>query len=259
MMSKKVLLLSAILVAFSTLTYGQSPPLGFDAGVLQMTVDSFGDALSTLNINNSSARVGQVQYSTTGSAPWTIGTAQNLQTWLSDGSDGGDWDGVGIRSAVAASDTLKYTGINWCTGQEYLDLIGDTFHGVTVNPGDILASYGYYGDCDMNGKVDQLDFNIINSVLAIHPGGTNLAQLNSAYGTHYTALGTIFGDFDYDGYVTSADKNMMNYVFSKGGKPYGILNPSMNPVPEPSSIVLLGMGVLSLLGNVMLRKKKGHG
>ncbi|MGA2060022.1 MAG: PEP-CTERM sorting domain-containing protein [Thermoguttaceae bacterium] len=258
MLSKKVLFLTALLALFSTISYGQSPPLGGDIGVLRMTVDGFGDALSSLNINNSSVRIGQVQYSTTGSAPWTIGTAQNFQTWLSDGSDGGYWDGVGITSSFAASDSNDYTGINWCTGQEYLDLIGDTFHGVTVNPGDILASYGYYGDCNMDGKVDQLDYNIINSVLAIHPGGTTLAQLNSAYGTHYTALGTIFGDFDYDGYVTSDDKDIMNYVFSKGGKPYGILNPSMNPVPEPSIIVLLGMGAIGLLGNVVLRNKKGH-
>jgi hypothetical protein len=46
---------------------------------------------------------------------------------------------------------------------------------------------------------------------------------------------------------------------SKGTPPYGILNQAIENVPEPSVILLLGMGVLGWLGNVVLRKKKGHG
>ena len=209
MISRKFVFLTAVLALFSSSTYGDILPLGMD-GNIQMPVDSFGDALATMNITNNSIRLRQVQYSVNGTGPWTIGSAQNFQTWLNDAYDGGYWDGVGVTSSTSASDPKAYTGINWCTGQEYLDLIGNTFHGVTVQPTDILASYGYYGDCNMDGKVDQLDYNIINSVLSLNPGGSvTLAQLNNARGTHYTALGTIFGDIDYDGYVTPDDKTIM--------------------------------------------------
>jgi hypothetical protein len=255
MISKKMLFLTTFFMLFlSTIANAQSPPLGDDIGVLQMAVDFSGNALGTLNItNNGSIRVGAVMYSNGG--PWTVGSAQNFQTWLKNGYANGSWNGLGILSSYAASDPLDFTGINWCTGQEYLDVIGDTFHEVTVQPNDILASFGYVGDCNMDGKVDGTDLDLFNYAFDINPSGTTLAQFNAASGTGYAALSTMNGDFDYNGIVDFGDYVLINRVYATGGIPYGLSNPSVDPVPEPSILCLIGMGAVVLLCSAWRKRK----
>jgi hypothetical protein len=205
-----------------------------------MPVDYAGNATGSLNITNNAIKVGQVQYSTSGlPGSWIIGNEVNFQTWLNNGYADGAWNNIGITSATAAGDPDQITGINWCTGEQYSDLIGETtFHGVTFQPTDFLASFGYIGDCNMDGLVDANDVALL--------------QLGRALGNTYNAPGTILGDLDYDGYVSSSDADFLNYLVyvhsHPGGNPYGVLDPSrdITIVPEPSNFALLCFGALGL-------------
>jgi hypothetical protein len=229
-------------VSFSFAETIYSTPLGGDTPVLGIVVDNEGNALGGYDVSNRAIRVGQIQYSTSGlPGSWHIGDAENFQQWVNNGFAGGAWDGWGFSSNSAASDPNMITCINWCTGEQYLDWIGkSTFHGVTVQPTDFLASFGYYGDCDMNGIVDENDIGLF--------------ELGLDIGFMYDAPSTILGDANYDGFVDGSDAGWIYSALSEGN-PYGYLNPAYDVIiPEPSTIVLLFMGALGLL--VFRRIKK---
>lgn len=128
-----------------------------------------------------------------------------------------------------------------------MDIIGKTnFHNVTAQANDYLASYGYYGDLDFNGKVEMNDIALFYSAF-VDSSGTTVAEYNAAYGTNYAALGSILGDLNYDGLVDDVDENMMMYGFYSEN-PYGYLNNAYPVfVPEPSMFVLILMGAFGLL------------
>ena len=107
------------------------------------------------------------------------------------------------------------------------------------NGSAVVVKYTYYGDANLDGKVNAQDFD----ALAAHYGAT---------GTGVWAQ----GDFNYDGVVNTVDFNMlsMNYnatALSGAGLPA----PSLGTlVPEPTSMVL-ALGGLALLGR---RKRDGR-
>jgi hypothetical protein len=253
MIFRNALIFSLVLFFISTISYGEtvySTPLGMNVLVLQMTVDSSGNALGTIDLSNSSFKFGQVRYCNA-SGPAIVGDAQNLQQWLNNGFADGTWSGKGIISGTAATDPDGIMGINWCTGQQYLDFTGkSTFHNVGFLPTDILGSYGYYGDCNFDGMVNTSDYDILlNTITASSFGQTTIDDFNTAYGTDYQALGTILGDLNYDGIADDIDLSMMENLLSIGGKPNGYWHPAytFNVVPEPSTIILLCMGGITML------------
>ena len=250
MKSRTLVIVMALFLFSSSMARGDTIwPVGMYGGI-SMPVNSSGDALATYNLTNNSFIITSVKYSLNGTGTTYTGNAQNFQQWLYDACDYGMWDGVGISSSTAKSDSLQITGFSWCTGQEYLDRIGTTFHNETVTAGEIIGSYGYYGDMNFDGKVDQSDINLFNSIYNSF-AGSDIYGLNRALGTNYVALGSILGDFNYDGYVDGADRELINAVYARGGKPYGILNQAYQTVPEPSVFVLLCMGAIVLLRNAV--------
>jgi hypothetical protein len=249
MASRKEIIFTIILALASTASFSfaetiLSPPLGVNGiiGILQMPVNSTLHATGTLDITNNAIKVGYVQYSTSSTpGSWVNGSAVNFQTWLNDAYADGAWMNIGITSLTASKDPNQLTGINWCTGKQYYDMLGiSTFHGVTYQPTDILASFGYIGDLNMDGSVDANDVAQLQYGLAI--GGTS------------NAPGTILGDLNYDGHVTSSDANVLNSLVAvhsgRNGNPYGaVLNPSrdITIAPEPSTLALLCIGALGLV------------
>jgi hypothetical protein len=91
--------------------------------------------------------------------------------------------------------------------------------------GGALPPRGHPGDADMDGAVDVADLSVVL---------TNYNQ---------TGMTWVQGDFDFDGVVTIND---LSNVLTNYDKTFGA-SASFRTVPEPSSLALVGIGVMGLL------------
>jgi hypothetical protein len=100
-----------------------------------------------------------------------------------------------------------------------------------VAAGDVLLRYTYFGDANIDGKVNALDFN----------------ALASSFGA--VEQNWIQGDFNYDGTLDSLDFAALSANFNVAPMPAIALG---SVVPEPASL----MGVL-LAGVALRRSRRG--
>jgi hypothetical protein len=160
-----------------------------------------------------------------------------LKSGFNQGS--GYWNGVGIRSSAAAADSSFLTTLGTAT-----DL--SSFDGGSVSPADVLVKYTYYGDADLSGKVDGTDYSMIDVGFNSQTSGTSLSGWQN-------------GDFNYDGKIDGSDYSLIDNAFNLQGS-NGLAAPmnliaadtseiagAAGAVPEPGSLMLLGMGAVGLL------------
>jgi hypothetical protein len=126
-----------------------------------------------------------------------IGTVMSL---LHRGFDGGAWTGDGITSSKAADHASDEHKTALAYG-EASDLGFSTFVGQSVDSTSVVIRYTWYGDANIDGNVDTVDFNI-------------LARDFSNSGTQWDR-----GDFNYDGDTDSVDSNFLTSNFSESGFP----------------------------------------
>jgi hypothetical protein len=187
------------------------------------------DAGGKLDLTHNSL---QIDYFTPASDPYASIVAQ-----LKSGFHGGKWDGLGIVSSDAANDptggtTLGVldTGVTpWPRLQKFGPHNVGSGNPASVSPGsslrDVLVMYTWYGDTNLDGKVDAADrANIV---------------LTSAGGTWAT------GDFNYDG-VVNADDFML---FNLGA---AVQNRVLAAVPEPAS----GLSAAGLFLAALARRRR---
>jgi fibronectin-binding autotransporter adhesin len=91
---------------------------------------------------------------------------------LQSGYNGGGWNGTsGIISTTAATNTTHLTALGVILNDNGSGtplygsggLIASTFEGVTPSDGDVLVKYTYYGDTNLDGKVDGTDYARIDN------------------------------------------------------------------------------------------------
>jgi hypothetical protein len=121
-----------------------------------------------------------------------------------------------------------------------------SFEGSSVSASDVLIKYTYYGDTNLDGKVD----------------GSDYTQIDYAYLADRSNPGSMTGwsngDFNYDGVIDGSDYTLIDNSFNAQGAAlsgqiagptaqFGGSSPA-SAVPEPAMLGILGMGAAALLG-----------
>jgi hypothetical protein len=127
---------------------------------------------------------------------------------------GAKWNGPGITSSTAAADSRHITAVGVIqNNQSGSPLYGS---GGSIAPifdgffspaaGDILVKYTYFGDANLDGKVDGSDYSLIDN-----------GYINGLSGWYN-------GDFNYDGTIDGSDYALIDNAFNNQS-----LNTSVSP------------------------------
>jgi probable HAF family extracellular repeat protein len=128
---------------------------------------------------------------------------------------GGTWSGTNLFNGYVMGATIIYNGIvssaaaNDTTFLTALGVIQNTtasgsrlystFDGQPVAASDVLIKYTYYGDADLNGKVD----------------GSDYSRIDNGYLNKLTGWGN--GDFNYDGVIDGSDYTLIDNAYNTQG------------------------------------------
>ena len=143
------------------------------------------------------------------------------------------WNGTGLTSSYAASNPGYALGVvsndSDPTTSAVESPLYTSFGGITgLTGGEILVKFTYYGDLNLDGKVDSADTDLLNLGL----GGKLQAD---------GLPGWFYGDVNYDGVVNAAD----SALFTPGEATY--TGGGFVTLPEPSSFALGFLGLTGLL------------
>jgi lysophospholipase L1-like esterase len=184
------------------------------------------------------------------------GSLSTISSLIQQGLNGSG----GIISTTAASNTTHLTtlGVILNNVSGYA-LYGSgsplgLFEGTSPANNDVLVSYTYYGDANLDGKVDGSDYSLIDN----------------GYINHLT--GWYNGDFNYDGVVDGSDYTLIDNAFNTQGAALDALlasptatvttelaaSPSATSVPEPLSLTILSLISLTLLSSRRSHHRKSH-
>jgi autotransporter-associated beta strand protein len=137
---------------------------------------------------------------TNGSAVFRNISISQVRSLITQGFDGGAWDGPGIFSSNAAADANGLTAVGYVSNADYGATDFKGVAGLTAN--DVLVKFTYYGDADLSGAVTLDDFSqFLNGYRAHNPATNN--WLN--------------GDFDYSGAVSLDDFSQFLYGYQHQG------------------------------------------
>jgi hypothetical protein len=186
----------------------------------------------TLNLNNNALIVHN-------------GSLSAITALLNSGYAAGTWKGTGITSSDAGGiDTLGVLLNSNGTG----GTLCSTFEGQTASLNDVLVKYTYYGDTNLDGKVDGTDYTRID-----------YAYLNNENSNAAPLTGWYNGDFNYDGFINGSDYTLMDNAFNTQGSQFTseIAGPDVtvaaqiagvSAVPEPAITGFFPGCVIALLG-----------
>jgi fibronectin-binding autotransporter adhesin len=187
-----------------------------DAGQILLRPSSAGGDLSTVN---SLTLTGSGQFDLndndlvidySGASP-----AATIRSYLVRGFNGGNWNGAGVASGAAHNDSGFQTALGYA---ENSTLGYATFDGQGVDSTSLLIKYTYYGDNNLDGKVDVNDFKMF------------LDGLVAASGSSWSQ-----GDYTYDGKVDLGnDFNLFLRTYLAQGGALGDLAPTLQNDAELS-------------------------
>jgi len=127
---------------------------------------------------------------------------RTMKGWLTTGYAGGNWNGTGIDSSFASADTTHLTALGMMQINQVGSPIfssGNTFDKTTPGAADVLVKCTYYGDFNLDGKVDRSDYSLIDNGYLNH------------------LAGWFNGDFNYDGVVNGSDYTLIDNAFNMQG------------------------------------------
>jgi hypothetical protein len=147
------------------------------------------DSTSTLNLTNNDMSV-------------VNGSLSAVFAQVARGFNGGNWSGFGVASSSAATNSTHLTALgviqNNQGGTAFFNS-GNPFDGTVPAAADILVRYTYYGDANLDGRVDGSDYSLIDN------------------GFHNHLSGWFNGDFNYDTPVNGSDYTLIDNAFNSQG------------------------------------------
>ena len=184
------------------------------------------------------------------------GSLATLTALAAAGYNGGKFTGQGIVSSAALANPARNTTVGVILnndpslGQLYGS--GTTlglFDGSNPSSNDVLVKYTYFGDANLDGRVD----------------GSDYAQIDAGFLSGGALTGWYNGDFNYDGKVDASDFTLIDNAFNtQSVRLFSTVNtPSVvaaastdeiatvggtAAVPEPASFALATVAAASLLG-----------
>jgi prepilin-type N-terminal cleavage/methylation domain-containing protein/prepilin-type processing-associated H-X9-DG protein len=179
-----------------------------------------------------------------------------LTNQVKQGYNGGNWQGShGITSSTAAANTTHLTALGVVLNTGFVS----AFDGNSTISGDVLLKYTYYGDTNLDGKVDGADYS----------------RMDSAYLADVTSPGSMTGwfngDFNYDGVINGSDYTLIDNAFNLQGAQISAAvgspdaevtaqiasDGATSSVPEPNTIALMGSASLGFLARRRRTHRKG--
>jgi autotransporter-associated beta strand protein len=168
------------------------------------------------------------------------GSLEGISAQIAQDYDHGNWNGsAGISSTSAAGDTTHLTALGVILNDNgagtATPVYAATFEGQPVSDSDVLIKCTYYGDANLDGRVDGSDYSLIDN----------------GYANHLT--GWYNGDFNYDGVVDGSDYALVDNAFNNQGAYVAAqLGPATaqvnaSAVPEPASFALPGTIYVAIL------------
>jgi hypothetical protein len=158
-----------------------------------------------------------------------IGT---VKSYLASAYNNGSWNGNGLTSSVAREIAADPTNVHMTAlGYAEASAIGVTgFDGQIVGGDSVLVRYTFYGDANLDRKVNALDFN----------------ALASNFGNGTGKIWTM-GDFNYDGMSNTLDFNAIAINFNQA-----LPSPALGSlIPEPA-----GCAIFAGAGAICLRRRR---
>jgi autotransporter-associated beta strand protein len=205
-------------------------------GVLEVTSLAVGSG-ATLDIGNNAADIAS-------------GNLAAITALASTGYSRGSWAGAGITSSSAAADSTHLTAVGVIQNNQSgtaIYTVGNQFEGTTPGVGDVLVKYTYYGDTNLDGRVNSSDYT----------------RVDNGYLSHLT--GWFNGDFNYDGIINGSDYTLIDNAFNQQGAvlstqiagPTAEVAGANTTVPEPAGVMWLfaGLGFLSRRATLVARRQ----
>jgi autotransporter-associated beta strand protein len=132
------------------------------------------------------------------------GTLAQVTQLVADGynlTGGANWAGPGITSSTAASNSTHLTALGVVQNNQSGTALFSSSHrfdGDSPGVGDVLVKYTYFGDANLDGRVDGSDYSLIDN----------------GYASHGALTGWYNGDFNYDGVTDGSDYALIDNAFN---------------------------------------------
>jgi uncharacterized delta-60 repeat protein len=156
------------------------------------------------------------------------GNLATVSNQIHQGYANGSWNGTGgITSSAAASDPRHLTAVGAILNSTTSGgAVFGTLDGTPVAAGDVLVRYTYFGDANLDGKVDGSDYSRIDAGYAADKTSPG------------SATGWFNGDFNYDGVVDGSDYALIDNAFNNQGAALAtasalVAGPSVDSVSAP--------------------------